>query len=56
MKTKILTGIGFLFLFSGAMLGDAKKVIPCLVLLAIGSVVLFIAVKISISHEEESRN
>ena len=47
MKTKVFTAIGLLSIFAGAMMGDSKKVMPSLVLIAIGCVVLLITIKVS---------
>jgi hypothetical protein len=53
MKTKILTGIGFILIMVGAMMGDSQKVMSCLVCIAIGSIVLLIAVKTGQNAEEK---
>lgn len=43
MKTKHWSLIGVLVVFAGAMMGDSQKVLPCLTLLAIGSIIIVIA-------------
>ena len=45
MKTKILTGIGLLSLFSGACMGDRQNVTACLVCIGIGIILVTLGIK-----------